>query len=192
MPLTPAQLTTLGAHIDANSATAPGTSGAISALDHTADNAAAVDISKYTPADSVPASTNTTQGTNDALLFNNRCLACQLKQANAFFFVQGVGVIDATPSALRQSFSDCMTGIPSGTNGANANAGWGTAAAPGAVRLAMQRPATNLEKVFSAQAAGAGPSGNVTADARGSTTNPDALVVVGSVSADEIRQIWGI
>lgn len=220
MPLTPAQLVTLGAHIDANGATAPGTTGAISALPRTADNAdavarwynldaagpyrvwnpatpvamirAALDISKYTPTDSPPASTNNVTGTNDALLFNNRCLACQLKQANAFFFVQGAGVVDATPAALRQSFNDCMTAIPSGVGGAASNAGWGTPAAPGAVRLAMQRSATNAEKVFSVQASGAGAAGNVSGDARGGTTNPDALVFVGAVSADEIRQIWGI
>lgn len=137
----------------------------------------ALDVSKYTPTDAPPASGSTTQVTNDQLLYNNRALACQLKQANAFFFVQGgLGTtVDATPQAIRQSFNDCMTAIPSGASGANANAGWGTAGGPGPVRLAMQRPATVGEKLFSVQGPGGGPSGNVSGDARGSTTNPDAL-----------------
>ena len=49
--------------------------------------------------------------------------------------VQGTGTVDATPQALRQSFNDCMTAIPSGSSGANQNAGWGTAATPGAVAM---------------------------------------------------------
>lgn len=135
----------------------------------------ALDVSKYTPTDSPPASTNNVTGTNDALLYQNRALSCQLKQANAMFFAQATGAIDATPQALRQSFNDCMTGIPSGASGAAQNAAWGTAGTPGAVRLALQRRATVGEKLFSGQGAGAGAAGNVSGDARGGTTNPDAL-----------------
>lgn len=156
------------------------------------DLRAALDLSKYTPADTPPASGGTTTITNDQLLYQNRALVCQLKQANAIFLVQGEGTVDATPQQYRQSFNDCMVAIPSGAAGANANAGWGTAASPGAVRLAMQRNATNGEKVFSVQAAGAGAAGNVTGDPRGGATNPDALVVVGSISDADIRAIWGI
>lgn len=220
MPLTAEQRTTLAAHIAANTATAPGTSGQIKDLPFTADNAfavarwynlvasptylvwntavplkalrAATDLSKYTPSDSPPASGSTAQVTNDQLLYQNRALLCQLKQANCVFLIQGEGAVDATAQQFRQSFSDCMVGIPSGADGANQNAGWGTAGNPGAVRLAMQRAATNVEKVFSVQGAGAGAAGNVTGDARGGSTNPDALVVVGPISDADIRAVWNI
>lgn len=147
---------------------------------------AATDLSKYTPVDNPPASGSTVQITNDALLYQNRALVCQLKQANAVFLIQGEGNVDATAQQFRQSFNDCMVNIPSGASGANQNAGWGTAGAPGAVRLAMQKNASNAEKLFSVQSAGAGPSGVVTTDPRGSTTNPDALVFVGSISAADV------
>jgi len=214
--LTPAQLATFKAHMEANTNQINGT--AINAMAHTPDNAfaiaawysqdaagpykawntrtplkalrAAVDLSRYTPTDNPPASTNTVTGTNDALLFNNRALKCQLQQANAVFLLQGEGEVDATGQQFRQSFGDCMVGIPSGAGGAAQNAGWGTAGSPGAVRLAMQRPATNIEKVFSVQAAGAGAAGNVAADPRGGGTNPDALVYVGGVTAAQVQAAW--
>jgi hypothetical protein len=220
MPLTSAQLTTLAANIAANTATAPGTTGQISALAHTADNAFAVaawynlaaspayrvwstavelkavrslvNLQQFTPTDNPPASTNNVQGTNDALLYQNRALVCQLKQANAIFLITGEGAIDCSPLQLRQSFNDCMTLIPSGASGATQNAGWGTSAAPGAVRLAMQRAATNAEKLFAVASTAAPNAGNVGADPRGGATNPDTLVVVGSISDADVRSCWGI
>lgn len=151
-----------------------------------------VNLANYTPTDSPPASTNNVTGTNDALLYQNRALACQLKQANAIFLITGEGQIDCSPLQLRQSFNDCMTTIPSGASGANQNAGWGTSAAPGAVRLAMQRLATNAEKLFGAASTAAPNAGNVGADARGSSTNPDTLGYVGAISLNDITGIWGV
>jgi hypothetical protein len=147
----------------------------------------AVDLAKFTPTDAAPASGSTVQATNDALLYQNRALVCQLKQANAIFLIQGEGVVDAAPSQYRLSFFDCMTQVPSGASGASQNAGWGTTASPGAVRLAMMRAATRVEKLFAVAGTGTGNSGNVGGDARGSVTNPDALVVVGSVSPGEVN-----
>lgn len=151
-----------------------------------------VNLAQFTPADAVPASAGSTQNTNDQLVFQNRALACQLKQANAIFLITGEGQIDASPLQLRYSFNDCMTQIPSGASGANQNAGWGTSAAPGAVRLKMQRDALAVEKVFSAASTAAPNAGNVGADPRGGTTNPDTLVYVGTVSDGDIRSAWGI
>ncbi len=116
---------------------------------------------------------------------------CQLKQANCIFLVTGEGAIDCSPLQLRQSFNDCLTLIPSGAAGANQNAGWGTSAAPGVVRLAMQRVATNAEKLYAAVSTAAPNAGNVGADARGGTTNPDTLVVVGAITAAEVDAAWG-
>jgi hypothetical protein len=148
---------------------------------------AAVNLQQYTPTDSPPAASGNAQGTNDALLYNNRALMCQLKQANAIFLIQGEGSVDCSPLQLRQSFNDCMTTIPSGSGGGNQNAGWGTSAAPGAVRLAMHRQATNGEKVFVVASTAAPNAGNVGADARGGATNPDTLVHVGSIELADVE-----
>jgi hypothetical protein len=213
MPLTPSQLTTLKADILANTNTINGVqikdipnngdgnfavAGWYSAAAESAylvwsqsvslkSIRAAVDLSKFTPSDSPPAAGATTQETNDGLLFQNRALVCQLKQANAIFLIQGEGTVDATTSQYRLNFFDCLTQIPSGTNGASTNAGWGTSAGPGVVRLAMQRAATRAEKLFSVAGTGTGNSGNVGGDARGGNTNPDALVVVGGISASDVN-----
>jgi hypothetical protein len=216
MALTPAQLATLKTHILANTATVPinGTPTQIKDVVPSPDNCqavadwynldanpvykvwntvvqlknirAAVNLQNYTPTDNPPASTGNVTGTNDALLFNNRAMKCQLQQANCLFLVQGEGAVDCTPLQYRQSFNDCMTLIPSGVAGASQNAGWGTSAAPGAVRLTMQRNATNVEKLFSVAATAAPNAGNVGADPRGGATNPDALVVIGPVSGSDV------
>jgi hypothetical protein len=218
MSLSPAQLTALSNDIDANSNQIGGV--AISALPHTPDNAFAVaawynqtasgpyrvwntqvelksirslvNLANFTPSDSAPNSGGTQQITNDQLLYQNRALVCQLKQANAIFLVSGEGSIDVSPLQLRQSFNDCLTLIPSGASGANQNAGWGTSAAPGAVRLAMQRSALNVEKLFAVASTAAPNAGNVGADPRGGTTNPDTLVYVGGISDADVRACWGI
>ncbi len=218
MPLTSQQLTTLANHIAANTATIGGAQ--ISGLEHTADNAFAVaawynqaagpaylvwntqvplksirslvNLQQFTPTDSPPATGSTVQISNDQLLFQNRALVCQLKQANAIFLITGEGSIDASPLQLRQSFNDCMTAIPSGASGANQNAGWGVSATPGAVRLAMQRVATNAEKLFAVASTAAPNAGNVGGDTRGGNTNPDTLVVIGTISDGEVRACWGI
>jgi hypothetical protein len=149
---------------------------------------AAVNLQQYTPTDSPPAASGNAQGTNDALLYNNRALMCQLKQANAIFLIQGEGTVDASPLQFRQSFNDCMTAIPSGASGANQNAGWGTSAAPGVVRTAMHRTCTNGEKVFVVASTAAPNAGNVGTDARGSATNPDTLGYVGEISLNDVQR----
>jgi hypothetical protein len=219
MPLTAAQLTALAADIAINTATAPGTAGQIKNLLKNGDNAYAVaawynqftaaykvwgtqvdlkairsfvNMAQFTPADAVPASGGTTTITNDQLAYQNRALVCQLKQANAIVLTSGEGQIDCSSLQLRQNFNDCMTLIPSGVAGANQNAGWGTSAAPGAVRLAMQRNATNAEKLFAVASTAAPNAGNVGTDARGATTNPDTLIVVGTISDADVRAAWVI
>ena len=220
MSLTTQQTAALKADLaaNANQVTIGGVPTAISAVPHTADNAfavaawynqsaspaylawntavaikavrAAVNLANYTPSDAVPASGSTAQVTNDQLVYQNRALACQLKQANAIFLVQGEGTVDATPAQFRQNFRDCMSAIPSGVSGANQDAGWGTPASPGAVRLAMQRSVTNAEKLFATAGAGGGPVGNVGTDPRGSATNPDGLTFVGQLTYQDVLTAW--
>lgn len=147
---------------------------------------AAVNLANFTPSGAVPASGSTQQITNDQLVYQNRALACQLKQANAIFLIQGEGNVDCSPLQFRQSFNDCMTAIPSGASGANQNAGWGTSAAPGAVRLAMHRLARRIEKLFAVVSTAAPNAGNVGADPRGGATNPDTLVLIGTISYQDV------
>jgi hypothetical protein len=150
------------------------------------DIRALVNLQNYTPADAVPASGGTATITNDQLRYQNQALVCQLKQANAIFLISGEGIVDCSPLQYRQSFNDCMSAIPSGAGGAGQNAGWGTSTTPGVVRLAMQRSATNVEKLYSAASTAAPNAGNVGADARGAATNPDTLVFVGPVSGNDV------
>lgn len=216
MPLSPAQLQTLKTAIAANATTISfgGSNVAINAIPNNDDGNAAiaawynldaspvykvwntsvalasirgtVNLQNYTPTDSPPASGSTVQITNDMMLYQNRALKAQLQQANALFLVTGQGNVDCSPLQFRQSCNDCMTNIPTGASGAAANAGWGTSAAPGAVRLNMQRNATNGEKLFSVASTAAPNAGNVGGDARGGTTNPDTLVVNGGISAQDV------
>ncbi len=153
----------------------------------------------FTPTDAPPASGSTVQLTNDAMLFQNRALACQLKQANAQWLTSGpasISTIDARLAPVRQNFKDCLLAIPSGASGANQDAGWGTASVPGTVRLAMMRTVTNFEKLYVAVAAAG--AGNAGGDARGLNTNPDILgtgsdgnEIVGPVTAQDISNIRG-
>jgi len=140
-----------------------------------------VNLQNFTPTDAAPASPSTD------MTYQNRALQCQLKQANAHFLINGEGTVDCSPLQYRQSFNDCMTSIPSGASGANQNAGWGTSAAPGAVRLAMQRSTTNAEKLYAVASTAAPNAGNVGVDTRGGNTNPDTLVVIGSITSDDVQ-----
>lgn len=141
--------------------------------------------SSYTPNDAAPASTNSIQGTNDALLYQNRALVCQLKQSNALWLTGGVaGTINASLASLRQNFQDCLRQIPSGASGVNQDAGWGVPLTPGNVRLGLMRAVNNVEKLFVSASTGPGTDG-VGAN-RGTITNPDAVSFDGTVSAADV------
>jgi hypothetical protein len=159
---------------------------------------AAVNKANYTPTDAPPASGSTQQVTNDQLLFNNRALACQLKQANAQWLTGGNSgdTVDCRTASLRQNFKDCMTAIPSGAGGANQDAGWGTVNTPGAVRLAMMLPVSNVGKLFVSAAAGPGNDG--VSGNRGTTTNPDlpgldarGLPMLDAVTSGQVAEARG-
>lgn len=135
-------------------------------------------VANYTPTDAVPA------GPSTDLTYSNRAFLAQLKQANALFLITGDGGVNAGDSTLRGSFRDCMRQIPTGTSGADQDAGWGAPASPGAVRLAMMRLVSNVEKLFSVAGSGAG---NEAGQARGSDRNPDVLVIEGDLNGDDVQ-----
>lgn len=143
-----------------------------------------IDKATFTPTDSPPAATGNTQGTNDALLYQNRALICQLKQANALWLISGQGSLDPRQNQVRKNFQDCLRQVPSGPSGANADAGWGAPASPGPVRLAFMKKSTIGEKLYSTAGSGVGNDGGT----RGTTTNPDlpGVGVGGAVLEGEI------
>ncbi len=144
----------------------------------------------YTPADAPPASPSTD------MTYQNRALLAQLKQTNAQWMTQATRVtaLDARSVSVRQNLKDCLTSIPTGASGANQDAGWGTAGAPGAVRLAMMRQVSNVEKLFVIVITGPG-NDDVVGD-RGKTINPDTLALgadglamEGPVSSGQIAEV---
>lgn len=151
--------------------------------------AAAVTVSNFTPADSPPSSPSTD------MTYQNRALLCQLKQSSAFFLTTGTVPIDARSSGARANFRDCLTSIPSGTNGANQNAGWGSAANPGATNLALQHLATNAEKAMGTTPTGAGNDGTSTL---GDPKNPGSAgtdsqgAAIVSLASQDIKDAWSI
>lgn len=129
---------------------------------------AQVSAANYTPSDAP----------DTTLLYQNRAMLCELKQSSIVWLTQPSGTfpdtIDCSVAGVRQNLKDAMISIPSGTSGANQDAGWGNATTPGTVRTVMMRPCTVLEKLFVSAGSGAGNAG---ADARGLNTNPDILGV---------------
>lgn len=209
MPLTPAQLTTLAADIAANANTAPGTTGPISALAHTHDNAfavaawynltatpnffgyystvpvaairGAIQWKKMTPADAIP-----TTPTLTVQVWQARNQMCQTLQFNIELLLglSSSGTIDATPNRIAQGFNDALSAVPSAAGGANQDAGW---AIPNGVQSVLNRKGTNAEKLFADVTNGTG------ANNTGTTTGPASFgPFEGDVQPGDINGIWGI
>lgn len=150
----------------------------------------AIDKSAFTPSDAAPVSPSTD------MTYQNRALLCQLKQTNAQWLT-AFGVGDARVPGLRKNFQDCLRAIPSGASGAASDAGWGTAGAPGAVRLALMTPATNFQKLYVVAATGVGNDG--VSGNRGTNTNPDVYgmdasgqsPITGPVTSQNVAEIRG-
>lgn len=102
-------------------------------------------------------------------IYANRALQCQAKQINVQTLVQGRDTIYSGKANIRSGFSDALTGLPSGAGGAVIGAGWN------AVKTAMTRPATVLEKLLTT-----GP---------GTAANPSDLVFEGNIGYAEISAI---
>lgn len=75
-------------------------------------------------------------------LWANRSLQCQGKQFNLQNLLIGKSAVASAKANIRAAFQDCLTALPSKSDGTNQAAGWT------AVQAAMQRPATVAEKVL--------------------------------------------
>lgn len=203
MPLTAAQKTALTNDINANTATAPGTSGQIKDLTHNADNAdavakwynlfpgtdffgnyknvpindikGAITFKNYTPADVVP--------TADVLTATIHMARTAFAQAFAMninnLFVAGA-TFDATNPSLVAALKDATnTDMPTGVAGANQKGGWGGASG---VQTKLCRKGTNAEKLFATTGAGADGS---------SATQAATFTFEGALTVNDIRDLWG-
>lgn len=192
--LTDAQKTTLNTNINANTATAPGTSGQISQLAHMAENAFAVAVwynleaagpwtvwrdlpmdkvlsiitfASMTPVDPVP--------TTPALavqVWQARNDLCQTKQMSLQNLIISRTTAPMKQTSYRAGLQDCLTGIPAGASGVLIAANWTS------VRDAAKFNATNAEKLFSTGV--------------GSLASPADLGYEGQISSDDVRAVWGI
>lgn len=97
--------------------------------------------------------------------FTNRALAAQAKQLNLQILIQGRETLSTGRSNIRSGLQDALTDLPTGTSGALRNGGWQ------AVKLIIQRNATNAEKILTSGA--------------GTATTPSDLVFEGQVTPTE-------
>lgn len=98
-------------------------------------------------------------------LFTNRALAAQAKQLNLQILLQGRETLATGKPSIRTGLQDALTNLPTGSGGALISAGWT------AVKTAIQRDATNAEKILTSGA--------------GTSASPSTLVFEGKVTSDE-------
>lgn len=120
--------------------------------------------------------------------------ACQGIQFNIQLLLGFQSTLDATQNSVVQGFSDALSAVPSGTNGAVQDAGW-TSEASGDVTQptlpqVLSRLATNVEKLFANTAAwGQGGSGNSQTPG---ATGPATLIFQGTLQPTDVQTAWGI
>ena len=181
--LTPAQLATLRADINAdatlsalanNGDTAIDIAAAYNATSNPAmsvwrtdapvnDIYDAIDWTKYTPNDLADVT----------VIFSNRVLLVQTKQMNLQNMLTGRTTLNASKANIRAGLRDAVTALPSGTGGALVSPG-GTGGAT--VLQACIRTATRAEKLFAGAPATTGP------------TTANLLVFEGAITAQDVSQ----
>ena len=108
-------------------------------------------------------------------LFTNRALVCQAKQINLQIMLQGRQSIPSGKLNFRQGLQDALLNVPAGAGGTLLDAGW---LGNGKVKAAISRFATVAEKVF--------------ATGTGTAPTPGNLVFDGSVSINDIGDMWNL
>lgn len=122
----------------------------------------AIVYANMTPAQAIPAGP-----TNDILAWQSRALAAQGKQFNLQNLLLGRTTVNASRTNIRAAFQDCLTGLPTKADGTTQAAGWA------AVQTAMQRLATNGEKLYA------------TGDGAGGA--PDTMTFEGAVQGQDVE-----
>lgn len=102
-------------------------------------------------------------------MYTNRALYSQAKQISLQTMIQGRETINTGLANIRAGLQDCLTNLPNGLAGATIAAGWT------AVKTAITRNATALEKVLST--------------GTGSAATPATLGFEGTVSLADVSAI---
>ena len=174
MPLTPAQLTTFGQHIAANTNTIGGVQ--IGQLPHTADNAFDVAAWYNVLFDPAYYVWRTEVGLEEIYLNGfdwSRVDNLSVGKARIWEWMFKFGRIDPSKTNIRAGIDATWVGTQADLN------------VRAAVYAHCYEPCTRAQQVF--VTATAGGSGT-----RGSTANPDTRGFVGRVEDSEVRAIWGI
>ena len=127
----------------------------------------AITWKNFTPTDAVPVDTAL-----NVAIWNARNAMCQTLQMNVQNLIIGRLTIDATKGKIRSGFQDSLSTVPSGTGGANQDAGWA------AVQKILCRKGTFGEALFADTSSGNG-GGNTTA----ATFTFEGLLVPDDVNA---------
>ncbi len=106
----------------------------------------------------------------------NRSLQCQGKQFSLQIMLSGATSINGADTNLRAGLQDALQGVRSGVGGAAQDAGWS------AVRNALARRATYVERLLADTAAGNGASRAASA----------TLTFEGEVSAEDVSLARGL
>ena len=140
----------------------------------------AIKLANFTPADLPPVAAG--GETSDELLaliarsqlYNNRCALCELKQNNIRMILSR-DVVTTQKLSTRQDLTDALTNVPAGAGGAAIDAGW---LGQGKTKDTISRLCTVAERAFA--------TGNGTAG------QPGDLVWKGSVTIDDLGQMWNL
>lgn len=106
-------------------------------------------------------------------IYTNRALVCQAKQINLRILIQGRDTVNSAKSSIRAGLQDALSLIPSGVAGATVSGGWP------AVKTAMTRNATRLEKLLASGTGTAAIPANLGYD--GMTNSQEMSDVIGPI-----------
>lgn len=176
--MTPAQIATLRAYIEAN-ATYMAQPHNANGADYIANDLNKVTADFYVWNNQTPvqaifdaitwANLTPTDAPDGTTQWTNRSLACQGKQFNLQTILTGRESINASKGSVRNGLQDALTNVPSGAGGATQAAGWVT------VKNAMMKLATGLEKAL---AAGTGTAASPATTGDVVTTNYSEIQMV--------------
>jgi len=116
---------------------------------------------KYTPTDAP----------DNTVTYQNRALICQLKLDVVQMLLLSRTYFDASKATQVQGLKDALTSIPSGSSGANLNAGWTS------VQNIIYRKATILEKLL--------------ANGTGTTAAPATMAIEGFIYFQDVMNLMG-
>lgn len=174
--MTPAQIATLKAAIiaDSNLSTQKAAHDTFGITDYLNADSTFIVWRSATPADDISdaivwAALTPADAPDGTVIYTNRTLICQTKQMAVQQQLLGKTTVGTGKTNIRSAFQDALSGVPSAAGGATQTAGWP------AVKTAISRAASRLEKIF--------------ATGTGTSATPGTLVVEEKVDELTIRRL---